>query len=160
MKTELVNSTPARWWSLLGLVLVPLLVAGGFLMAGLTSDHRFGQVRAAVVNLDEPITLNGKYIPLGRQLTANLVDSQRVQNLGWRLDTEANAKAGLANGSYAAMVVIRRTSLRQPRPTRRTTPPPPSGPPSSCPPLRWPAWLTRLSARWSRWPRPTRSTRP
>lgn len=106
MKTELVNSTPARWWSLLGLVLVPLLVAGGFLMAGLTSDHRFGQVRAAVVNLDEPITLNGKYIPLGRQLTANLVDSQRVQNLGWRLDTEANAKAGLANGSYAAMVVI------------------------------------------------------
>jgi len=106
VKTELVNSTPARWWSLLGLVLVPLLVAGGFLMAGLTSDHRFGEVRAAVVNLDEPVTLNGKYIPLGRQLTANLVDSQRVQNLGWRLDTEANAKAGLANGSYAAVVVI------------------------------------------------------
>ena len=54
MKTELVNSTPARWWSLLGLVLVPLLVAGGFLLAGLTSDHRFGQVQAAVVNLDVP----------------------------------------------------------------------------------------------------------
>lgn len=106
MKTELVNSTPARWWSLLGLVLVPLLVAGGFLLAGLTSDHRFGQVQAAVVNLDEPVTIDGTYIPLGRQLTANLVDSQRAQNLGWKLDTEANARAGLANGSYAAMVVI------------------------------------------------------
>ncbi len=106
MKTELVNSTPARWWSLLGLVLVPLLVAGGFLLAGLTSDHRFGQVQAAVVNLDEPVTIDGKYVPLGRQLTANLVDSKRVQNLGWRLDTEENARAGLADGSYAAMVII------------------------------------------------------
>lgn len=106
MKTELVNSTPARWWSLLGLVLVPLLIAGGFLLAGLTSDQRFGQVQAAVVNLDEPVTIDGTYIPLGRQLTANLVDSQRSQNLGWKLETEANARAGLVNGHYAAVVVI------------------------------------------------------
>ena len=106
MKTELVNSTPARWWSLLGLVLVPLLIAGGFLLAGLTSDQRFGQVQAAVVNLDEPVTIDGTYIPLGRQLTANLVDSERTQNLDWKLETEANARAGLVNGHYAAVVVI------------------------------------------------------
>lgn len=106
MILERVNSTPARWWSLIGLVLMPLLIAGGFLVAGLNSDARLHTVKAAVVNLDDPVTINGTYIPLGRQLTANLVDSERTQNLTWTLDSEANARAGLANGSYAAMVII------------------------------------------------------
>jgi putative membrane protein len=106
MNLERVNSTPARWWSLLGLALVPLLVAGGFLAAGLNSDTRLHTVKAAVVNLDDPVTIDGKYIPLGRQLTANLVDSARVENLAWTLDSESNARAGLATGAYAAMVII------------------------------------------------------
>lgn len=106
MKAELVNSSPVRWWSLVGLVLVPILVAGGFLVAGVNSDSRLKQVQAAVVNLDDPVTIDGNYTPLGRQLTANLVDSDREQNLAWVLDSEANAKAGIATGSYAAMVVI------------------------------------------------------
>jgi putative membrane protein len=106
MILERVNSTPARWWSLVGLVLVPLLIAGGFLIAGLNSDTRLHTVKAAVVNLDDPVTIDGTYIPLGRQLTANLVDSERSQNLTWTLDSEANARAGLATGAYAAMVII------------------------------------------------------
>ncbi len=106
MNVERTNSTPAHWWSLLGLVLVPLLIAGGFLIAGLNTDARLHTVKAAVVNLDDPVTIDGKYIPLGRQLTANLVDSERVQNLTWTLDNEANARAGLATGAYAAMVII------------------------------------------------------
>lgn len=106
MNLEQVNAKPARWWTLLGLVLVPLLVAGGFLVAGLNDGARLHTVKAAVVNLDDPVTVNGQYVPLGRQLTANLVDSQRVENLTWNLDTEANARAGLADGSYAAMVLI------------------------------------------------------
>ena len=106
MNIEQVNSHPARWYTLLGLVLVPLLVAGGFLVAGLNSDSRLRTVQAAIVNLDEPVTMDGQYIPMGRQLTANLVDSERVQNLGWTLETEANARAGLATGEYAAMVLI------------------------------------------------------
>lgn len=106
MNLERVNATPARWWTLLGLVLVPLLIAGGFLVAGLNTDSRIHEVQAAVVNLDEPVTVNGQYAPMGRQLTANLVDSQRVENLTWVLDSEANARAGLATGAYAAMIVI------------------------------------------------------
>jgi putative membrane protein len=106
MNVERTNSTPAHWWSLLGLVLVPLLIAGGFLVAGLNTDARLHTVKAAVVNLDDPVTIDGQYIPLGRQLTANLVDSDRVQNLTWTLDSEANARAGLATGAYAAMVII------------------------------------------------------
>lgn len=106
MNLERVNSTPARWWTLLGLVLVPLLIAGGFLVAGLNADNRLHDVKAAVVNLDEPVTVHGQYAPMGRQLTANLVDSERVENLTWVLDSEANARTGLDSGAYAAMVVI------------------------------------------------------
>ena len=106
MKAEHLNSTPARWWTLLGLLLVPLLVAGGFLLAGVNADSRLHTVQAAVVNLDEPVTLDGQYTPLGRQLTANLVDSDRQQNLTWVLTEADDARAGLATGEFAAMVVI------------------------------------------------------
>jgi putative membrane protein len=106
MNLEHLNSTPARWYTLLGLLLVPLLVAGGFLLAGVNADARTHTVKAAVVNLDDPVTLNGQYTPLGRQLTANLVDSNRQENLTWVLESETNARTGLATGTYAAMVVI------------------------------------------------------
>ena len=106
MNLEHLNSTPARWYTLLGLLLVPLLVAGGFLLAGVNADARTHTVKAAIVNLDDPVTINGQYTPLGRQLTANLVDSQRQENLTWVLESETNARTGLATGTYAAMVVI------------------------------------------------------
>ncbi|HSK32532.1 MAG TPA: YhgE/Pip domain-containing protein [Propionicimonas sp.] len=106
MNAEHLNSTPARWYTLLGLLLVPLLVAGGFLLAGVNADSRTHTVKAAIVNLDDPVTIDGQYTPLGRQLTANLVDSDRQENLTWVLDSEANARAGLTTGTYAAMVVI------------------------------------------------------
>ena len=106
MNVEKVNPAPARWYTLLGLVLVPILVAGGFLLAGVNSDSRLRTVQAAIVNLDEPVTVNGQYTPLGRQLTANLVDSQRTENLTWVLQSEENARTGLNTGEYAAMVVI------------------------------------------------------
>ena len=60
MNVEKVNSAPARWYTLLGLVLVPILVAGGFLLAGVNSDSRLHTVQAAIVNLDEPVTVNGR----------------------------------------------------------------------------------------------------
>ncbi len=106
MNVEQLNARPARWYTLVGLVLVPILVAGGFLLAGVGSGTRLHTVQAAVVNLDEPVTIDGQYTPLGRQLTGNLVDSTRTENLTWVLDSEDNARAGLTTGAYAAMVVI------------------------------------------------------
>jgi putative membrane protein len=106
MNVERLDSAPARWYTLLGLVLVPILVAGGFLLAGVNAGDRLHTVQAAVVNLDEPVTIDGQYTPLGRQLTANLVDSDRTENLTWVLETEENARAGLTTGEYAAMVII------------------------------------------------------
>lgn len=106
MNVERLDSRPVHWYTVLGLVLVPILVAGGFLLAGVNSDNRLHTVQAAVVNLDEAVTIDGQYTPLGRQLTANLVDSDRTENLTWVLQSEENARAGLDTGEYAAMVVI------------------------------------------------------
>ena len=38
------------------------------------ADDRLGRVQAAIVNDDQPVTLNGQTVPLGRQLTAGLVE--------------------------------------------------------------------------------------
>ena len=56
------------WVSMLGLILVPLLVAGGFLWATWNSSTRLDRVQAAIVNNDEGVTLNKQFVPLGRQL--------------------------------------------------------------------------------------------
>ncbi|MDR1237971.1 MAG: YhgE/Pip domain-containing protein [Propionibacteriaceae bacterium] len=97
-----------RNWAGIGLlVLIPILITGGFFWAGWDSNQRLrSSVDAAIVNLDEPVTVNGQYMPLGRQLTAALVDSSRPENLNWKLAKADDAEEGLASGKYAARVVI------------------------------------------------------
>ena len=91
-------------WSVLGIILVPLVLAGGFLWATWDSDTRLGRVEAAVVNEDEPVTIDGQLVPLGRQLAGGLVDSDDDQNFSWVLTDGADANEGLASGRYAAVV--------------------------------------------------------
>ena len=95
-----------RWTTLLALILVPLLAAGALLAGTWNYDQRARRVQAAVVNLDEAVTLNGRTVPLGRQLTAALVDSDREQNFTWVLADVSHARSGLATGTYAAVVTI------------------------------------------------------
>lgn len=97
---------PLTWKSLAALVLVPLLVASGFLWGTWNADDRLHQVQAAIVNLDEMVELNGETIPAGRLLAAELVDSDREQNFTWVLADEKNAGPGLASGRFAAVVTI------------------------------------------------------
>ena len=94
------------WRTLVALVMIPVLVAGGFLWGTWNSGDRLKQVEAAVVNLDEGVTIDDQFIPLGRQLSADLVDSSKDQNFTWVLADEAHAWPGLASGRYAAVVVI------------------------------------------------------
>lgn len=91
---------------ILALVLVPLLVAGSVLAGLWGFNGNLRRVQAAVVNHDEMVELKGQKVPLGRQLSAALVDSKREQNFTWVLADDANAKAGLASGAYAAVVTI------------------------------------------------------
>jgi putative membrane protein len=95
-----------RWPTLIGLVLVPLVIAGGFLWATWNSDQRLGRVQAAVVNLDQAVTINKQIVPLGRQLAGGLVASKDSQNFSWVLSDAADASSGLASGRYAAVVTI------------------------------------------------------
>ncbi|HBY23312.1 MAG TPA: hypothetical protein DEG88_08515, partial [Propionibacteriaceae bacterium] len=74
-----------RWTTVLALLLVPLLVAGGFLWGTWGANPRLRNVQAAIVNNDEMVTINGQAMPLGRQLASYLVDTDRDQNLTWVL---------------------------------------------------------------------------
>lgn len=88
------------------LLLVPVLVAGGMLWATWGAGDRLSNVQAAVVNLDEGAEIDGQPVPLGRQLTANLVDGRPDDQVSWEMVTEEEARDGLETGRYAAMVII------------------------------------------------------
>ena len=102
------------WPTLVGLVLVPLLVAGGFLWATWNSADRLDRVRAAIVNNDDGVKLNGQFVPLGRQLSGGLVKGEDgVQNFDWVLTDDADAKSGMDSGEYAAVVTIPKDFSKQ-----------------------------------------------
>lgn len=106
----LENARRGPWWTkVLGLVLVPVLIAAGLLGATWSSDSRLHRVEAAVVNLDEAVTVNDQLVPLGRQLTAELVDSDKEQNFRWVLANEKAAREGMKSGRFAAVVTIPKT---------------------------------------------------
>lgn len=99
-------SKPVKWYTVLGVLLLPLMIVGGLLAATWNMSDRLHTVQAAIVNSDEAVTLNGQLVPLGRQLTAALVDSKREQNFEWVMASADDAESGLKSGKYAAVVTI------------------------------------------------------
>ena len=99
------HDTPVRWRSLLGILIVPLIVALGFLGATWGADDRLHRAEAAVVNADEMVEIDGQMVPLGRQLAAGLVE-RREDNLTWVLADAEHAQDGLESGRYIAVITI------------------------------------------------------
>ncbi|MGO3147496.1 MAG: YhgE/Pip domain-containing protein [Leucobacter sp.] len=102
-----------RWTTVLGLLLVPLTIAGVFLWGLWNPTERLENVTAAVVNLDEPAEVDGQLVPLGRVLAAELIaggdsesGSETRQNFTWVLTDEADAAAGLEDGRFTASITI------------------------------------------------------
>lgn len=95
----------AKWYSVLGLILVPIVIAAGFVFAIWKATDRLDNVQAAIVNLDEGAEIDGQTVPLGRQLAAGLVDSDD-ENFDWVLSDEDDSDDGLRNGRYAAVITI------------------------------------------------------
>ncbi|MCL2090609.1 MAG: YhgE/Pip domain-containing protein [Micrococcales bacterium] len=117
------------WFTVLGLVLVPLTVGGLLTWALWQPAERLDRMTAAVVNQDAGADwLPG---PLGRELVAGLVTASgpasstrlpdaaatgatppsvsghtSTTNLTWEITNAADADAGLASGRYVAVVVI------------------------------------------------------
>lgn len=99
---------PVTWLTLIGVLLLPVVI-GGILVAALYNPtERLDSLNAAIVNDDKPVTVNGQYVPLGRQLTAGLVKGSDSQpsNLTWTITNEDDAAKGLANGTYSAVITI------------------------------------------------------
>ncbi|QDP94657.1 YhgE/Pip domain-containing protein [Microlunatus elymi] len=100
------------WVSVVGVLLVPMIVAGGFLAATWNSSSRWGKVQAAIVNNDAGAKINGQTVPLGRQLAGGLVDAgskndnANRNNFDWVITDSDDAADGLADGQYAAVVTI------------------------------------------------------
>ncbi len=115
------------WFTVLGLVLVPLTVGGLLTWALWQPAERLDRMTAAVVNQDAGVQIDGQTVPLGRQLAAGLVTSSgptagspspggsgaadvsghtSTTNLTWEITSSADADAGLASGRYVAAVVI------------------------------------------------------
>lgn len=103
------TNRPLGLKALIGVLLVPLLFAAGFLAATWKSADHLKRVDAAVVNLDEPVTVNGQMVPLGRELAGGLAKGDPDdpdKNFNWKVTKEDDARSGLASGRYAAIVVI------------------------------------------------------
>ncbi|MFS0705663.1 YhgE/Pip domain-containing protein, partial [Cellulomonas sp. 179-A 9B4 NHS] len=85
----------------------PLALALVLLAGTWDPADRLDRVQAAVVNEDEPVTLDGQYTPLGRQLAGALTEGEgAAATYDWVVTDEDDATAGLADGRYAAAVTI------------------------------------------------------
>ena len=99
---------PITWLTILGVLLLPAAV-GGILVAALQNPtERLDSMTAAIVNLDDPVTIDGQITPLGRQLASGLVEGSDDldSNLTWVISNEEDAADGLADGSYQAVITI------------------------------------------------------
>ncbi|NYE21261.1 YhgE/Pip domain-containing protein [Microbacterium immunditiarum] len=99
---------PVTWLTLIGVLLLPVVIGGVLVAALYNPAERLDAMSAAIVNEDDPVTIDGQMVPLGRQLTAGLVEgSDEVEsNLSWTISNADDAEAGLADGTYAAVVTI------------------------------------------------------
>jgi len=111
MMTERSHSTiRLRWPVVVVLVLVPLLVVAGLVGMTWHTTDRLGRVKAAVVNEDKAVKVHGQLVPMGRQLTAALMDSGSHTTDGhtvdWTLTDAHGAAEGLRDGTYSVVVTI------------------------------------------------------
>ncbi|UZN02743.1 YhgE/Pip family protein [Cellulomonas sp. S1-8] len=106
-RTSLTSPSVRRWPAVVVALAAPLALVVVLLAASWAPADGLARVQAAVVNQDEPVTLEGQYTPLGRQLAGALVEgSDDAANYDWVVTDEADATAGLADGTYAAVVTI------------------------------------------------------
>lgn len=95
---------PLTWRTWVGLVTLPILVMTLFIWAFWSPQTNHGAAKAAVVNDDQPVSVDGKLVPLGRELAADLTHTQAAYT--WFLTDADDARDGLARGDYGAVVTI------------------------------------------------------
>lgn len=103
MRPEAIRGgRPVGWALLLTLLLVPIL--GAATLLGMIRPDRWN-ANAAIVNLDQGTHVQGQFVPMGRQLGAEMMAYQ-PSNISWELADAASGAEGLNNGKYAVVVTI------------------------------------------------------
>lgn len=105
MKPESLNGRRLSWPVIVALGLVPILVVASLI--GLAGRGGEDNINAAVVNLDQAVTIEGQPVPMGRQLAAAMLERDG-DNISWTLADAPTASAGLKTGEYSAVVTIPR----------------------------------------------------
>ena len=57
---------PVTWLTLIGVLLLPVVIGGILVTALYNPVERLDGLTAAIVNEDEPVTIDGQMVPLGR----------------------------------------------------------------------------------------------
>ena len=96
------------WVTITGIILLPVLIGGVLIGALWNPTDRLDNITAAIVNDDEPVTINGQLAPLGRQLAAGLVEGSDdlESNVHWVISNTDDAAKGLKDGTYQAAITI------------------------------------------------------
>ncbi|MGS0686551.1 YhgE/Pip family protein [Nakamurella sp. GG22] len=88
---------------LLFLLLVPTLYGALYLWSNWDPYGKTDQVPVAVVNLDEPVEVDGQQVAAGNRLVTEL---QKDEIFDWQFVSEDEASDGLAAGTYEMVVTI------------------------------------------------------
>ncbi|WP_144795795.1 hypothetical protein [Microbacterium paludicola] len=104
--------------SAIGMLIVPLLIGGVLTWALSSPTEHLDRVTAAIVNDDEPVTVDGQTIPLGRQFAAALIGGADA--------TDATQAPPTPNGSAGpsptASTTVTPTPTVSPTPTGAPSP--------------------------------------
>jgi putative membrane protein len=112
---SLLSSLAARR-ALAAVLLLPMFLGSLIVWALADRVEKVDQVPAAVVNLDEPVLEKGQPpIAGGRMLAAGLTQPEDGEHrgLGWRLTSREDARQGLRDGDYYAVLTIPKTFSQQ-----------------------------------------------
>lgn len=88
------------------LIIVPTLYGALYLWSNWDPYGRLDEVPVAVVNLDEPVTVEGKEVAAGNQLVENLFEEPVF---GWKETNTKDAADGLESGDYYITITIPKT---------------------------------------------------
>ncbi|MEP6561945.1 MAG: YhgE/Pip domain-containing protein [Nakamurella sp.] len=89
--------------ALLFLLLLPTLFGALYLWSNWDPYGKLDQLPVAVVNLDQPVEVNGKTVDAGDRMVTEL---QADPIFKWQFVSEDQAAAGLADGTYDLTVII------------------------------------------------------
>lgn len=97
--------------AVLAVAAVPLFYGALYIWANLDPTGNLDDVQAAVVNNDEMIEIEGpdgepEPVAIGRLLAGNLVGDDAENNYDWVLTSPQDAREGLEDGSYKAVLTI------------------------------------------------------